>query len=168
MCSSDLKNGVQITNQEMNRLVQQEVSRFPEQAREVQKYFSENAMAAAQLRAPLFEEKVVDFLLGKAAVTDRTVSRSDLEAAIESDDETPTGHVHGPDCGHEPAAKPAKKAAAKKAAPAASEAAAEAVAEKPVKKVAAKKAAADEAAPVVDEAAPVVAKKAPAKKKAAE
>ena len=159
------KNGVQITNQEMNRLVQQEVSRFPEQAREVQKYFSENAMAAAQLRAPLFEEKVVDFLLGKAAVTDRTVSRADLEAAIESDDETPTGHVHGPDCGHEPEAKPAKKAAAKKAA--AEAVVTEAVAEKPVKKVAAKKVAVDAAAPVVEEAAAAVAKKAPAKKKAA-
>lgn len=148
------KNGIQITNAEMNRLVQQEVSRFPEQAREVQKYFSENAMAAAQLRAPLFEEKVVDFLLGKAAVSDRTVSRADLEAAIESDDETPTGatsgHVHGPDCGHddaEPAKKPTvKKAAAPKKVKAAAVAeviAEDAVAEKPVKKAAAKKKAAE-------------------------
>ncbi len=120
------KNGVQITNQEMTRLVQQEASRFPGQERDVQKYFAENAMAAAQLRAPLFEEKVVDFLLGKAAVTDRSVTRAELEAAIESDDETPTshahaghgaGHVHGPDCDHDHAdAKPAAKkpAAAKK------------------------------------------------------
>ncbi len=158
------KNGIQITNAEMNRLVQQESARFPGQEREVQKYFSENAMAAAQLRAPLFEEKVVEFLIGKAAVTDRTVSRAELETAIESDDETPTAHVHGPDCNHdhEPAAKPVKKPAAKKvkAEVAAEPVVTEAVAEAPAKKAAAKKVAADDAG-----AAPV--KKAAARKKAA-
>ncbi len=112
------KNGVQVSQAEMNRLIAQETARFPGQEREVQKYFSENAMAAAQLRAPLFEEKVVDFLLGKAAITDRLVSRAELEAAIESEDETPTAHVHGPGCGHDHGdeVKPAKKAAGKKAA----------------------------------------------------
>lgn len=125
------KNGVQVTQGEMNRLVAQEAARYPGQEREVQKYFAENAIAAAQLRAPLFEEKVVDFLLGKASITDRQVSRSELEAAIESEDETPLsalphgapGHVHGPDCNHDHGhdhdhdhgAKPAKKPAAKKA-----------------------------------------------------
>lgn len=176
------KNGVQVSQQEMNRLVAQEAARFRGQEREVQKYFAENAMAAAQLRAPLFEEKVVDFLLGKAEITDRVVSRAELEAAIESEDETPLGagiphgapgHVHGPDCGHDHGhdhgAKP-KKAAAKKAVKA--EAAAEPVAEAPVteeaaapaKKAPAKKKAA-EAAEVVAEEAP--AKKAAPKKKAA-
>jgi trigger factor len=165
------KNNVQVTQAEMNRLVAQEAARFRGQEAQVQKYFSENAMAAAQLRAPLFEEKVVDFLLGKAAITDRTVSRSELEAAIESEDETPTGatggHVHGPDCDHDHdhvhGAKPAKKAAAKKALPkkavAAEPAPAAEEAVKPAKKVAAKKAAAEPAA----EAAPA---KKPAKKKA--
>jgi trigger factor len=167
------KNNVQVTQAEMNRLVAQEAARFQGQEREVQKYFAENAMAAAQLRAPLFEEKVVDFLLGKASITDRVVTRADLEAAIESEDETPLGasghshgqpgHVHGPDCDHDHdhAPAPKKKAAAKKAV--AADAPAEAVAEKPAKKVAAKKAAADE--PV--EAAPVK-KAAPKKKTAAE
>ncbi|MFQ3666898.1 MAG: trigger factor, partial [Sphingomonadaceae bacterium] len=73
------------------------------------------------LRAPLFEEKVVDFLLGKAEISTRTVTREELEAAIESEDETPIaraahgepGHVHGPDCDHDDGApeKPAKKRA---------------------------------------------------------
>ena len=171
------KNNVQVTQVEMNRLVAQEAARFRGQEAQVQKYFSENPMAAAQLRAPLFEEKVVDFLLGKAAITDRTVSRAELEAAIENEDETPTGaggdHAHGPDSDHDHGAKPAKKAAAKKAEPKkASEAAKGAkaakaepapVAEeaaKPAKKAAAKKAAAE---PAVAEAAPA---KKPAKKKA--
>jgi trigger factor len=128
------KNGIAISGAEMNRLVAQEAARYPGQEREVQKYFAENAAAAAQLRAPLFEEKVVDFLLGKAAITDRVVARADLEAAIESEDETPHAahahgagepHVHGPGCGHdhgEPeaaapeAAAPAKKPRKPKAA----------------------------------------------------
>jgi trigger factor len=127
------KNGIQITASEMNRLIAEEAGRYPGQEAEVRKFFTENALAAAQLRAPLFEEKVVDFLIGKAAVTEKNVSRADLEAAIESEDETPlgsaahgeAGHVHGPDCDHghdhdhdhdhDAAPKPKKKAAAKKA-----------------------------------------------------
>ena len=54
-------------------------------------------MAAAQLRAPLYEDKVVDFLFEKAEISDREVTREELEAAIESDDT----HVHGPGCGHD-------------------------------------------------------------------
>ena len=162
---SDLgqKNGVEVTQAEMGRLIAQEAARYRGQEREVQKFFAENAVAAAQLRAPLFEEKVVDWLLGKAAITDRAVSRQELEAAIESEDETPLsaalphgapGHVHGPDCNHDhdhevtPKKAPAKKAAAKKAEPAPEVAAEEAPAEKPAKKPAAKK-----AAPKAEEAA---------------
>lgn len=92
---------VQISQAEMNRLIAQEASRFPGQQQQVVKYFQENAMAAAQLRAPLYEEKVVDHILGKAVLTERTVTREELQAAIESEDETPTGHVHGPGCGHD-------------------------------------------------------------------
>ena len=40
-------------------------------------------MAAAQLRAPLFEDKVVDYLFDKAEIGERTVTRAELEAAIE-------------------------------------------------------------------------------------
>ncbi len=169
------KNGVQVTQAEMNRLVAQEAARYPGQEREVQKYFSENAVAAAQLRAPLFEEKVVDFLLSKATITDRVVSREELEAAIESEDETPLGagiphgapgHVHGPDCDHDHDHdhKPAKKAPAKKTVKAEAAAADEAGAEdapKPAKKAAAKKA--DEPEAETGEAP----KKAAPKKKAA-
>ncbi len=123
------KAGIAVTNAEMNRLVAEEAARYPGQEAEVRKYFAENPMAAAQLRAPLFEEKVVDHLLARASVTERTVTRAELEAAIESEDETPLarkaahgepGHVHGPDCDHDhdPAhaeAAPAKPKRAAKA-----------------------------------------------------
>ena len=55
-------------------------------------------MAAAQLRAPLYEDKVVDFLFGKAEISDRAVTREELEAAIESEDGFASGthhHDHG-------------------------------------------------------------------------
>ncbi len=150
------QNGITVSQAEMNRLIGQEASRYPGEQQKVVKFFQENPMAAAQLRAPLYEDKVVDFLLSKAEVTERNVTRADLEAAIEDEDETPViahghaGHVHGPDCNHghdhdhdHAPAKP-KKAAAAKAKPAKEEPAAEA----PVKKAAkpkAEKAAAAEA-----------------------
>ena len=154
------KNDVQVTQQEMNRLIAQEASRYPGQQQEVQRFFSENAVAAAQLRAPLYEEKVVDYLLDKAEITERKVTRAELEAAIEDEDETPhgaahghAGHVHGPDCDHdhdhahdhaEEGVKPAKKPRAKKAAEpeavADADAADVAGEEKPAKKSAARKA----------------------------
>ena len=121
-------NGVTVSQAEMNRLIGQEAAKYPGQQQQVVKHFQENAMAAAQLRAPLYEDKVVDFLLGKAEVTERQVTRDELQAEIESDDETPGAHVHGPDCGHdhahehEPAAiaapvKPKRAAKPKAAAP---------------------------------------------------
>ena len=95
-------NGVTVTQAEMNRLIGQEATKYDRAEQpQVVKYFQENAMAAAQLRAPLYEDKVVDFLIGKAEVTERVVSREALQAEIESDDETPGAHVHGPDCGHD-------------------------------------------------------------------
>lgn len=109
------RNGVTVTQAEMNRLIGQEAARYaPAEQQKVVKFFQENAMAAMQLRAPLYEDKVVDFLIGKASITERTVSRAELEAAIESDDETPAGHGHDHDHADHAPAKPAKKAAARK------------------------------------------------------
>lgn len=160
-------NNVQVSQQEMNRLIMQEASRYPrDQQQQAVKFFQENAMAAAQLRAPLYEDKVVDFLIEKADVTERKVTRDELQAAIESEDESPVGHVHGPGCGHDHHdhdhdhghAKPkAKKAAAKKAEEAPAEEA------KPAKKAAAPKKAKGEE-PAAEDEKP--AKKAAAPKKA--
>jgi trigger factor len=171
------KNGVDISQAEMNRLVAQAAQQYRQEDRDkFVAYVRENPMAAAQLRAPLFEDKVVDYLFSQAEVTDRTVTRAEVEAEIEADED---GHVHGPDCGHDhgehdhghaveaqPVAK--KKAAAKKPA-AESEGAAAAVEEPVAKPKRAKKAAepVTEVAPGVEaEAAPTKPKR--AKKAAAE
>nr|WP_310524393.1 trigger factor [Polymorphobacter sp.] len=168
------RNGITVTQPEMNRLIGQEAARYPGEQQKVVKFFQENPMAAAQLRAPLYEDKVVDFLLSKAEVTERSVTRADLEAAIEDEDETPgliahghAGHVHGPDCdhGHDHAPAKAKKPAKAKAVAAdVVEAVAETVADAPVKKAAKPKAAkVDAVAETVVEAAPAAAAAKPRK-----
>jgi trigger factor len=156
-------NGIEITSAEMNRLISQAAQQYDPKDRErFVQYIQQEPMAAAQLRAPLYEDKVVDFLFAKAEITDRSVSREELEAAIEADEDEP-GHVHGPGCGHDHAEeKPkAKKAAAKKAAPAED---ADVEAKPAAKKKAAPKAAAESVEADVA-AAPV---KKPKAKKAAE
>jgi trigger factor len=173
-------NGIDISEQEMNRLVMQAASQYQPKDRETFiRYIQQEPMAAAQLRAPLYEDKVVDFLFEHAEISDRTASRAQLEADLESEE----GHVHGPGCGHdhahEPKAKkPVKgksKAAAKndlvKAEPAkgpvgkasAKPARSRAETPKPAKPV---KDAAAAKPPAVKAAAKPAAKKAPAKKPA--
>ncbi|GAA4763651.1 trigger factor [Stakelama sediminis] len=138
-------NGVEVTQQEMSRLIMQAAQQYgPEDRERFIQYVQQEPMAAAQLRAPLYEDKVVDFLFEKAEISEREVTREELEAAIESDEGFSTGtHSHDHD-------KPKKKAPAKKAA---------------AKKPAAKKADAakdDDKAEAAD--AKPAAKKAPAKK----
>ena len=106
-------NNVQVTEQEMNRLVAQAAAQYQGKDREnFLKFVQQQPMAAAQLRAPLYEDKVVDFLFSTAEISERSATRAELEADLESEE----GHVHGPGCGHDvPAAKPAKKGAKGKA-----------------------------------------------------
>jgi len=130
-------NGVEVSQQEMSMLVSQAAQQYrPEDRQRFMEYVQSDPMVAAQLRAPLYEDKVVDFLFDKAEVTERSVSKEELQAAIEAEE----AHVHGPDCGHDhaPAAKPAKKTAAPKKVKAEAAAAEEAPAaeEKPAKKAA--------------------------------
>jgi trigger factor len=153
-------NGVEVTSQEMNRLIAQAASQYrgEDQQRFIQ-YVQQEPMAAAQLRAPLYEDKVVDFLFDKAEVTDRETTREELEEAIESEDGFATGtHTHDHD-NHKPRQK--KKAKADDAEPVdAGEQPAEAEVEAapaPAKKPRAKKAAPIEAETQVLEAQPDVA-----------
>ena len=82
----------------MNRLIGQAAAQYQGKDRErFIQYVQQEPMAAAQLRAPLYEDKVVDFLFSKAEITERAATRAELEADLESEE----GHVHGPGCGHD-------------------------------------------------------------------
>ncbi|HMO69370.1 MAG TPA: trigger factor, partial [Novosphingobium sp.] len=147
-------NGVEVSQQEMSMLLQQAASQYrPEDRQRFAEYIQSDPLAAAQLRAPLYEDKVVDFLFDKAEVTEREVTRDELQAAIEAEE------------GAAPAEQPKKKAPARKAAAKKdAEPAAEDTAEKPAKKAPARKAAAKADDAVEAEAKPAPKKKAAAKK----
>ena len=87
--------------------MRQEAMKYGPQAQQVFDLFRQNPNAQAQLRAPIFEDKVVDLIVEKAKVKDTKVSKDELM----KDDDLPAGY--GDD---DEAPKPAKKAAAKKAA----------------------------------------------------
>ena len=142
-------NGVEVSQQEMNMLMQQAAQQYrPEDRERFMQYVQQDQMAAAQLRAPMYEDKVVDFLFDKAEITDRSVTREELEAAIEADEEAEAEAAKKPVAKKSAAKKPAAKKASAKKAPA------KATADKPAAKAPAKKAPAKKPA----------AKKAPAKK----
>ena len=165
-------NGVEITNQEMQMLLQQAAQQYrPEDRERFVEYVRNEPMAQAQLRAPLYEDKVVDFLFDKAEISERQVTREELEAAIEAEeatDEIEPGKAKKASA-KKPAAKKADKAPAKPADKPASgkaEKPASSKAEKaPAKKAEPNKQAA--AKPAATKPAPAKAEKAPAKKAAA-
>ena len=138
-------NKIDVTQEELSRAVNQEAMKYQGQEKQVVEFYTKNPDAVAQLRAPIYEEKVVDYILELAAVKDKKVSRDDLFA----DDEDVPAKKKAP-----AKKKPAAKKAAAKKAPAKKAATAE---KAPEKNAAAKKPAAKK----------TVAKKAPAKKAAA-
>ncbi|HMJ93509.1 MAG TPA: trigger factor [Allosphingosinicella sp.] len=162
------KNKIDVSDNEMNQLVMQAAQQYRAEDRQrFIEYVRNDPMAAAQLRAPLFEDKVVDFLFDKAEISERKVSREALQSEIESIE---TGHVHGPDCGHDHDhghAKPKGKKAAAKKAPAKAEAAPAEAKAKPAKKAEAAPAEAEakRAKKAVTAAEPAEAAKAAPKKK---
>lgn len=97
------RNNIQVTADEMNRAVMREARNFPGQERQVLEFYQKNPQAADQLRAPIYEDKVVDFIIEIAKITNTEVGLDQLTADPEeaaSSDEKPK----------------AKKAAKKKAA----------------------------------------------------
>lgn len=146
--------GVEVNQQEMQMLIAQAAQQYgPEDREKFTQYIQNTPMAAAQLRAPMFEDKVVDVLFEKAKVTENTVTREELEAAIEADPDESAKK------------KPAKKKAAKKA-PAKKTADKKPAVKKADDKAETKKAPAKKATTKKAAAKKPAAKKAPAKKAA--
>ncbi len=71
-------NNVQVTQEELNRAVVAQARQYPGQEQRIFEIYRNNPDAVAQLRAPIFEDKVVDFLCGQVKITDKPVSREDL------------------------------------------------------------------------------------------
>jgi trigger factor len=72
------RNKISVTDEEMSRAIVDRARQMPGREQEVWEYYRDNPSAQASIRAPLFEEKVVDFLVELAKVTERQVSREEL------------------------------------------------------------------------------------------
>ncbi|MCA2010096.1 trigger factor [Cereibacter sphaeroides] len=78
------KAEVTVSDAEMTQAILQQARQYPGQEREFFEFVQKNAQMQQQLRAPLFEDKVVDMILGKATVTEKDVSKDDLKAALDA------------------------------------------------------------------------------------
>ncbi|MGB3278748.1 MAG: trigger factor [Pseudorhodobacter sp.] len=81
------KAEVTVTDQEMTQAVMQQARQYPGQERQFFEFVQKNAEMQQQLRAPIFEDKVVDHIVAGANVSDKEVSKEDLQKAVEALDE---------------------------------------------------------------------------------
>jgi trigger factor len=77
-------NQIQISQDEMRRALIEQARRFPGHEKEVYEYYEKTPGALAELRAPIFEDKVVDFVLEKASPTEKKVSKEELFQQVEA------------------------------------------------------------------------------------
>ncbi len=81
------QNKITVADQELQRSVIMEAQKYPGQEKEVFEYYSKNPQALESMRAPLFEEKVVDFILELADVTEKEVTADELMKMLDDDEE---------------------------------------------------------------------------------
>ena len=72
------RNNIKVTDEELSRAVMDRARQVPGKEQEIWEYYRKNPGAVASLRAPIFEDKVIDFILELAKITDKTVSREEL------------------------------------------------------------------------------------------
>jgi len=75
---------VEVTDAEMTQAIMGQARQYPGQEREFFEFVQKNPQMQQQLRAPLFEDKVVDLVLAQASVTEKDVSKDDLKAALDA------------------------------------------------------------------------------------
>ena len=80
------KAEVEVTDAEMTQAIMAQARQYPGQERQFFEFIQQNQQMQQQLRAPIFEDKVVDHILAQAKVTDKEVGKAELEAAIEAMD----------------------------------------------------------------------------------
>jgi trigger factor len=78
------KNEIKITQDEMRRALIEQARRFPGQEKAVYEFYEKTPGALAELRAPIFEEKVVDFVIGKVKPPEKKVPKEELFASAEA------------------------------------------------------------------------------------
>ena len=78
------KANVEVTDAEMTQAVMNQARQYPGHEREFFEYVQKNPQMRQQMRAPIFEDKVIDFVVELAEVSEKEISKDDLEKAIEA------------------------------------------------------------------------------------
>ena len=86
-------NNIQVTQDEVNRAVMAQARNYPGQEKAVMDFYRNNPDAAGQLRAPIYEDKVVDFIVDLAQVTEKAVPPKELVALAGLDDDEETAEA---------------------------------------------------------------------------
>lgn len=76
-------NNVEVSNEELRRAIHAEARKYPGQETQVLEFYSKNPQVIESFRAPIYEDKVIDFILTKATVTDKSVTVEELTAEEE-------------------------------------------------------------------------------------
>ena len=78
------KAEVEVTDAEMSQAVMNQARQYPGQERQFFEFVQQNPQMQQQLRAPLFEDKVVDYVFDQATVTEKEISKDELQKAVEA------------------------------------------------------------------------------------
>ncbi|MFX0541925.1 trigger factor [Roseovarius sp. S4756] len=78
---------IQVTDQEMTQAIMEQARQYPGQERQFFEFIQQNQQMQQQMRAPIFEDKVIDYVAEQAKVTEKEVSKAELEKEIEKLDE---------------------------------------------------------------------------------
>jgi len=110
------QNNIQIEDNDINKVLQMEMQKYPGQEKEILDYYQNNQDAISQLTAPIFEDKVIDFILEKVDLKDVKVSREDLfDSGVKEKSKPKKKTKSKATSGTKPKPKPkAKKVTAKK------------------------------------------------------
>ncbi len=99
------KAGIKVEDSEVGKALVELTRQYPGQEKQVWEHYTKNPQALSELKAPLFEEKVVDHIVSLAKVTDRTVSRDELFKPQDDENDAPksvpTPVLGGEDAGTE-------------------------------------------------------------------
>ena len=90
------KSGLQVSQEELRRALIEQARRYPGQEKFVYEFYEKNPAALIELRAPIFEDKVIDHILGQTTPTEKKVTAEELIKSANADD----GHDHGHDHAH--------------------------------------------------------------------
>ncbi len=85
------KEKVEVSEQELQNALMARMRQFPGQEKQVIDYYRKNPAAMVELRGPIFEQKVVDSIVAKAKVSEKPVTKDELQAMVQDEDDIPGG-----------------------------------------------------------------------------